>query len=101
MTSSNGNVLGRVIAARPEATRSKNDHKEHFQQTPSKTTYTNETPSMSRNKTVNIEPLKIVAKQILPREHPLKILLDAERSVLKPEEYIAKLESWLCLLEIK
>jgi hypothetical protein len=51
-----------------------------------------------KNRLVDIEPLKSWAIQNLPREHPLRKLLVAERSKLTPQEYLAKLECWLCLL---
>jgi len=47
---------------------------------------------------VNIEPIKVIAFQRLPLDHPLRKLLLAERTLLKPEEYVAKVESWLVLL---
>jgi hypothetical protein len=56
-----------------------------------------EIPIYRHNHKVNIEPIKVLAQK-LPEKHPLKLLLNAERSTLEPEEYLAKLESWLFLL---
>jgi hypothetical protein len=98
MTNVNTSGIRQVIAAQPKAIRQKNLLKRGNQGTIRKTTHTYEMLSESKNRIINIEPLKVFANQNLPRDHPLRKLLLAERSLLKPEEYIAKLESWLCLL---
>jgi hypothetical protein len=75
---------------------------QRFQQTKTEATFTNEAPFDNRIRVINIERLKIFASQNLPRDHPLRKLLIAERSQLTPQEYLAKLESWQHLLrEIK
>ena len=61
-------------------------------------TLASELSDESRNVMVNIEALQTVAIAHLRRDHPLRRLLLAERTLLKPEEYIAKLESWQVLL---
>jgi len=68
------------------------------QVTSGETTYAREFPAESQNVMINIEPLQTVAVTHLRRDHPLRRLLLAERPLLKPEEYLAKLESWQVLL---
>ena len=65
--------------------------------------FVQETSFESKNRaTVNIESLKLFVSQNFPRDHPLRKLLAAERSTMSVPDYLAKLESWLCLLrEIK
>jgi len=98
MTTLNNSGVRKVTGIRSKAIRKKNLPNLDTKGTTRKMTHPNEETSELKNRTLNIEPLKVFANQNLPRGHPLRKLLLAERSLLNPDEYLAKLESWQCLL---
>jgi hypothetical protein len=46
---------------------------------------------------VDIRPLKDFALVMLPEDHPLRTVLLAERDLLNPREFLAKMETWVIL----
>jgi hypothetical protein len=46
---------------------------------------------------VDIRPLKDFALVRLPEDHPLRTVLLAERDLLTPREFLAKMETWVIL----
>jgi hypothetical protein len=51
------------------------------------------------NEMFNIRKLKDVALSKLPANDPLRTILLAEKENLTPEEFFAKMEIWLTLLD--
>jgi hypothetical protein len=89
--------------ARTKVKSRNNAAKRGFRRITGEASFVQETSFESKNRaTVNIESLKLFVSQNFPRDHPLRKLLAAERSTMSVPDYLAKLESWLCLLrEIK
>lgn len=64
----------------------------------------NESSAGRRNRTirsVSTRGIKKFARNHLPPEHPLREVLMAERDTLTPEEFLAKMDVWLVLINRK
>ena len=48
---------------------------------------------------IDIRPLKTFAFKELPKNLPLRKVLLAERDILKTQEFLAKMETWLNLMK--
>ena len=92
MTGAIAHGVSRASLVKSKAKRQEHVPKRGFQPTTGEAKLIDEISFDNRHSIVNIEPLKVFASQNLPREHPLRRLLAAERSQLTPQEYLAKLD---------
>jgi hypothetical protein len=59
---------------------------------------TEDVPALPGEKVLSIRSLKDLAIALFPEDHPLREVILAEKDVLTPVEFLAKMEVWTVLL---